>query len=357
MRINLASTRLAFFLIAAIVSLLVLSAIIPQQEIALGRITDLRAALGGNYYWIETLGLDRIYTTPLLYVVLTLLAVNLLVGNFKRFKQIYRVERTLIKARYMGSILFHLSLVLVIVAITANYLYKYDGVLALTEGQRIQDKSEVYFREFLGPLEDAKYDRFSVLLEKVELNRKIEESQATVADLAVWTEKNDAPERKAVRINRPLVINDLEIHYGLTYGYSPELVLLDSSDQTLFAGFVRLATQNNEGQPLYEDFFVHNESGLHVYMTVEPDSVNIDSSSISVRVEREGSQLISSTVIIGDTIQVEGWKIAFPRIRRWCYLNVVENPWLNWVFAGFWSALFGLTMSFVPGVVKQGKKK
>ena len=140
MRLNLASTKLAFFLIASLVVLVLLSAIIPQQDIAAGQIIDWKQKLGDNYSFIENLGLDRIYYTPTFFIVVGLLAVNLTVGNIKRFRLVYRTERTILRLRHIGSILFHLSLLLTMVAILMHYLFKYEGVFSLTEGQTAEDQ-------------------------------------------------------------------------------------------------------------------------------------------------------------------------------------------------------------------------
>ncbi|UCC79652.1 MAG: cytochrome c biogenesis protein ResB, partial [Candidatus Zixiibacteriota bacterium] len=137
--LNPTSTRPTFFLIGLILLILLTSAIIPQQGFAEEQIIDWKNALGDKYVIIEKLGLDRIYYTPYFYIILFLFSVNLTAVNIKRFKLAYKVERTLIKAKYLGSIIFHFSLLLIIAGIILNYLYKFNGIYALTEGQKVSD--------------------------------------------------------------------------------------------------------------------------------------------------------------------------------------------------------------------------
>ena len=62
-RIDLASTRLAFVLLALLVVHIVAAAIIPQQGIAQDQFLDLVPQSGAVHETIEFLRLDRIYTT------------------------------------------------------------------------------------------------------------------------------------------------------------------------------------------------------------------------------------------------------------------------------------------------------
>lgn len=353
MRLNLASTRLAFALIGLTLTFLVLSALIPQQGILQGQITDLREALGSGYRVIEILRLDQIYTTPYFYLTLGLLAVNLLFGNIARFRTVIRVERTLLKARHLGSIIFHLSLLLVIVSIIANYLYKYEGIFILTEGQRVRDNSASYYREYQGPLEAASYDRFGLRLEEVDLAYPVQNSFATAARITVWPTGSVFPDTGVVHTNRPLVVGDLQIHYGMTYGYTPELQIVDSLQQTIFKGFIRLSTRDELDKLVFHDFHVDQMSGLHIDMTVNDD--DLVSPKIQLEISQSGEILGSGQIDIGSAISTHGWHISVPRLRRWCYLNVTENPWLDWVFTGFWMALVGMTVSFVPRVMPKRK--
>ena len=92
MKLNIVSTRLAFILIAILFFLVLLSALIPQKDIAFDRIADLQELLGNGYIIIETLKLNEIYTTPYFFILLGLLSINLIAANIKRFKIIWKTE-------------------------------------------------------------------------------------------------------------------------------------------------------------------------------------------------------------------------------------------------------------------------
>jgi cytochrome c biogenesis protein ResB len=243
MKLDSGLNRIAFFLIATLVALIVLSAIIPQQDYAEEQVLDWRELLGDAYAVVTALGLDRIYFTPFFFIVLGCLGVTLALGNIRRFHLVYRVEGTLLRARHLGSIIFHLALLLIMTGVILNYLFKFNGVFALTEGQSARDAATAYFRVFAGPLRAQANDRFRITLETVHNAFPVEASTTEAADIMVLPAAAATPLAATIRTNAPLAWNDLEFHFGSLTGFSPELHVSDTGGGTLFRGFVRLATR------------------------------------------------------------------------------------------------------------------
>lgn len=344
MKLNLASTRLAFVLIAVLVLFLVLSAVIPQQDIAEDQILDWREFLGDKYVVIDKLGLDRIYFTPTFFIVLGLLAVNLLFGSIKRFRIVLKAERTLLKTRHFGSILFHLSLIMIMIAVILNFLYKYDGVLAMTEGQSLSDQPESYHREFRGPLYADDYNRFTLNLTDLKSRDGDNSSLGKIASIAIQTDGTNFAEE--ISTNYPFKWQELEFHYGLKSGYSPEVLLTDSVGNVLLRSFVRIANRKEDGNHVHRDFIVVPDNNLHLEIEVKPDSVGPDV-TYQIAVSQDSIMLYTGSIRSNDTVSFSGYKFTIPHLRQWCYIDVVKSPYLNLVFFGFWSALAGLTISFV----------
>ena len=344
MKINLASTRLAFVLIAILVLFLILSALIPQRDISENQILDWQEFLDDNYSVVDKLGLDRIYYTPAFFIVLGLLAINLLYGNIKRFRSVYNAERTLLKTRHLGSILFHLSLLLVLVAVILNFLYKYDGVLAITEGQSLMDRPESYHREFRGPLYADEYNRFTLNLTDLGHSNEDTSTLGRVASIAIHTTGSNYEAK--ISTNHPFEWRELEFHYGLKSGFSPEVLLTDPEGNVLFRSFVRIAHRMENGDHVHQDFIVVPDCNLHLEIEVKPDQAVLDA-AYQITVSQNSILLYSGTVTSADTIAFSDYKFTIPRLRQWCYIDVVKSPYLNLVFLGFWSALAGLTLGFV----------
>jgi len=347
--LNPASTRLTFFLIGLILLVLLISAIIPQRGFAEEQIIDWKNTLGDKYLIIEKLGLDRIYYTPSFYIILFLFSVNLTAVNIKRFRLAYKIEKTLIKAKYLGSVIFHFALLLIIAGIILNYLYKFDGVFALTEGQEISDSEISYFRVFNGPLHPETYGRFDLALKKVYDDYKVDNSETEAAYITLIPAGNGSPMTASVFTNRPFKWNDLEFHFGLLTGYSPEVILQDSTGKYIFRNFVRLATRKINGEYLYSDYILIPGYKLKLEIEVIPGGLKKYDISVS-----DETEMLYEGVLSGvDKARFDGLVLTVPRLRRWCYIDVVESPFLNLVFTGFWTAIGGLAIGLVPRFVDQ----
>jgi hypothetical protein len=57
-----------------------------------------------------------------------------------------------------------------------------------------------------------------------------------------------------------------------------------------------------------------------------------------------------------DTVRYDNLTLTVPRMRRWCYIDVVENPFLSLVFVGFWTGLGGMVIGFVPRLIARKAK-
>jgi hypothetical protein len=336
MKLNrvLASTRLAFILIASLLFLIVISAIIPQQDFAAGQIVDWKDKLGESYGFIEKLGLDRIYYTPTFFIVLGLLAINLAAGNIRRFRLIYKSEKTLLRLRYIGSVIFHLSLFTIMGGVILHYLYQYQGVFAITEGQQVSDGRAEYFREFKGPLYADRYDTYKLRLDSLTLLPDEIGDLGSRASVTL-TPVNSIPISANIQTNNPLV------------------VISDSTGVELFRSFVRLAHRKAGGRDVHFDSLYVPDPGLKLEMHVVPGENPSESITYKVSVYRGDSLLYSGDLITGDTVQFHEYSLSVSRLRQWCYISAMRNPFLGLIFAAFWTALSGMLISFVPRVMKR----
>jgi hypothetical protein len=353
MKIDLASTKLAFFLIGLLVALMIVSAIIPQKDLAEEQLFDWKDTLGEAYAVIDWLGLDSVYSTPFFFILIALLAVNLLLGNIRRFRTLYRIEKTLFRLRYIGSIVFHLSLLTVMAGINGNYLLRYDGVLAPTEGQTVTDRAEDYLREFKGPLYSSDSNRFTLTLENLTINPKPDGFSADTAQVTISSDGEDA-RRVDLATGKPLVWEDIEFHYGHQTGYSPELLVADSTGKTLFRSFVRVAARREDGRLIHEDFIDIPSADITVMFSFDPSEDGTLSPSCRLAVTRGSETLLDSALISGETASADGLQFSVPRIRRWCYINAVQSPFLWLVFVGFWASLGGLALTLLARLSRKG---
>ncbi len=356
MKINFRSTRLAFILISLLIIHVIFSAIIPQKDISEDQIINLEESLGDYYFIIDKLALDRIYTAPPFFVLLGLLALNLTVGNFKRFKTVYKIEKTLLKAKHLGSIIFHLSLVVIIFGVILNYLYKFEGVFSLTEGQTVYDNQGSYFRIINGPLNNRKYSNFSITLNDITTSLQIGDANTEAADISILADQYANPINSIIYTNNPLRWNNLEIHYGMYHGFAPKVVLLKNDSTQILSAFMRIARQINKGEKIHKDFLYIPQENMRFNIEVLLDSTeNIDSTHFNIKIENKQKQVYTGILKLKETVKFDDYNLTIPQLRRWCYVSVVKSPFLNLIFFGFWSALAGMVIGFISRILKENK--
>jgi cytochrome c biogenesis protein ResB len=355
-KINLASTRMAFFLIALVALQILVSAVVPQRDLAVGQIIGWRSTFQDSPF-LAKLWLDRIYYSPVFFVSLSLLGINLLAGNVRRFRTVWRIEKTLLKVRHVGSIVFHLALLVVIAGVLLNNLFRFTGVFGMTEGQVVRDVASDYMRQTTGLLRQERPGKFHLRLDKVDRFREV--GNAVTEEVLVHLMPTDGspPVAAGVRTNRPLQWNGLEFHLGGVTGYSPELVILADDGRLLLQGFVRLKATRKEASFEHEDFVRLEDEDLVVRIGVRPDPQNPQVAGRRLTVTRRDTTLFDGELAASDTLTAGGLRITVPRMRSWCYLNVRGNPLLWLVFTGFWLGLTGMAISVLARVIHGGKRQ
>jgi len=355
MKINPASTRFAFVLMAVLTVLIIVSAIVPQRDIAQNQIVDWRGMLGDGYVIIEKLQLDRIFTSPLFVITVALMCVNLIAGNVQRIRRLRKVRSTRGKTRILGSILFHFALIVIIAGTSLNHLYKSRVVFGITEGQRTADRPESYFRDFSGPFANTTRDRFVIGLEEIDTAFRVGDVETEAAYISVAGRGGREPAASYIRVNHPLRLDGVEFHLGSQIGYSPELAVADENGRQEFRSFVRLARQRTEAGVMDADMVFMGRDSTRVEMKMVAPSES-ESPQTMVMVEKDGAELYRGFPGAGGASIADGRMISVPRLRRWCYVEAIRNPFMGMVFAGFWVALGSLVITLVPRIIPVRRK-
>jgi hypothetical protein len=337
--------------------LVLISAIIPQKDIAENRLIDWQNLLGDNYIIIEKLGLDKIYFTPVFFIVLGLFGLNLILVNIKRFKLIYKLEKNILKARYIGSIIFHFSLIIIICGIILNYLYKFHGTFGITEGQTSSDSLEGYHGIFKGPLYSDDYNRFQIRLDRLQTDFEINGAVTEAADIMLRPTGSDTLITSTIFINYPLRKNDLEFHYNLISGYSPVILLTDVSGEIIIQTFIRLARLEMDGEKRHYDMLYVPGTDLKIEIEVLEDIDENNGGRFDIKVEKNNNLLYDEILEKGETAAFDDYVLSIPRLRRWCNINVVQSPFLNVIFFGFWSGIAGMVIGFISRLLGQRRNK
>ncbi len=216
MLVRLASTKLAAVLISVFLALGVIAFIVPQQShAALTLYSEWQAANPTLAATLGILGLDDVFASPLFLITMLLLAVNLTSCTLLRVRRrmgrqvhipskvpddaiaievagdsesvakglrfglpLWGVNRSqrdgLLYLRldqghvgFIGSVILHVGLLLLLVGGAASGLMRFDGRMVLTEGETLLDQRESYLGVPKEPRLGAVYRPFTVRLDSL----------------------------------------------------------------------------------------------------------------------------------------------------------------------------------------------
>lgn len=293
--------------------------------------------------------------------------------------------------REVGNLLFHMSLLVLLVGVGAGRLFGFEGRVALIEGGSFSNLRSQYDAftpsvwtdvEGLEPF-SFKLDDFDATFEQGAVNSG--QPRSFLAELSVTS--GDGAESRSVRVrpNEPLDVNETKA-FLTGHGYAPEVTVRDGEGNVAFSGPVMFLPldQNytSEGvvkvpdavpdQLGFEGLFlptgVIDERGP---MSAFPDDLNpmlvltaftgdlgldagtpqsvfsIDKSAM-VQVE-EGDQPFSRALSVGETMELPGGQgsLRFDGVARFANFQIAYDPGKEISLAAGVLLLAGLTMSLV----------
>lgn len=143
--------------------------------------------------------------------------------------------------REAGNLLFHLSLVVVLVAFAAGDLFGYRGDVNLVEGQTFANIEEAYddynpgafFTADRLPPFDLKLDDFKVSY--LTSGPQLGQPTSFRADLAYHRSPADAAKATGLEVNHPLTIDGTSV-FLVGNGYAPVITVRDGTGKVVYSG-------------------------------------------------------------------------------------------------------------------------
>lgn len=141
--------------------------------------------------------------------------------------------------REVGNLIFHLSLLVLLLGIAIGRLYGFEGRIAIAEGDSFTNIDSAYdefhARALTGNLEpfSFKLDRFNVAYETKP--PKVGEPREFRAELTYETAAEQGPHHVEVSPNHPLDINGTKV-FLTGNGYAPVVTVRDGRGRVVFSG-------------------------------------------------------------------------------------------------------------------------
>ncbi|MEN8008595.1 MAG: hypothetical protein ABFS42_16420, partial [Candidatus Krumholzibacteriota bacterium] len=239
-------------------------------------------------------------------------------------------------------------ILMVISGVMLHSLYRFDGTFGITEGQHVLDEESHYFFITKGALSREPAGKFALTLQDIDRKFPVKDATTEAARVHLKPLKGGAPVEGLLRINQPFLWGGIEFHYGALTGYSPEILVMDSAGGVVFRRFMRMKVRKSGDEWIHADFIELEDSHTRIEVQIIEGDRQESPQRRQLSVSRGDSILFVGEVAAADTVVAGALRVAVPRIRNWCYLHAVRNPWLWMVFTGFWVGLAGLTITVLP---------
>ncbi|MFC9246010.1 cytochrome c biogenesis protein ResB [Streptomyces sp. NPDC057136] len=299
--------------------------------------------------------------------------------------------------REAGNLMFHIALIVMLVAFAAGQLFKSEGGKLIVEGDGFSNTLTQYDDFKSGSLYDTdSLAPFSFTLDDFvgtyEKNGPQRGTPRTYEARVTYAEGADGkPKKSVIRVNEPLVVDGTKV-YLISHGYAPVVTVKDGKGKEIYRTAVPLLPidnnvtstgaikvmdgyrdKNGEKTQLgFEAFFVPTFAGagkgtmfsqfpgveypvlalngFHGSLGVDsglPQNVyQLDSSKMTEFKDADGQKL-KKRLLPGETMELPdgAGSITFEGVEEWASFQVSEQPGTGWALAGSIAAIAGLAGS------------
>ncbi len=298
--------------------------------------------------------------------------------------------------REAGNLLFHIALIVLLVAFAAGQLFRSEGGALVTVGGGFSNTLTQYDDFSSGSLfEPSDLDDFGFRLDDFDASyEKSGPNRGSVrtarADVTYQTYPHGAEQKKTIEVNEPLEVGDTKV-YLLANGYSPVVTFTDASGNVAFRGPVAFLPQdtnltssgvikvtdavNEEGEREqfgFQGFFVPTFGGADsgsmfsqwpelkypvLFLTAYHGDLGIDSGiaqnvyqldtdSMEQFKNKEGDPF-AKKLLPGETMKLPdgSGKLKFEGVKQWANFQVAHQVAGGWALGGALAAIAGLAGS------------
>src|SRR6476646_10838391 len=285
---QLTSMRTALFLLLLLAVGAVPGSIWPQRNIDAGRVADYLAQHRNLGPWLDRFGFFDVYSSPWFAAIYLLLFISLVGCVVPRSRLHWHAMRAVpppaprnlerlpehaeavvtgsleagtgeqfVSAesgylRETGNLVFHLALVVVIVAVAVGHLFGWRGDVIVPAGETFSNTLSAYDTIDPGPWVDAEtFPPFSVSVDKLDVTFEqhgVGAQRGAPRDFTAYTTTHATPDgpalKQVLKVNHPLSLGGASV-FLLGHGYAPVVTVRDAKGQVLYHQATPFLTQDN----------------------------------------------------------------------------------------------------------------
>ncbi|UGY92934.1 cytochrome c biogenesis protein ResB [Streptomyces gobiensis] len=297
--------------------------------------------------------------------------------------------------REAGNLVFHIALIVMLIAFAAGQLWKSEGGKLIVEGDGFSNTLTQYDDFKGGSLYDPQdLDSFGFTLDKFHSSFEPSGPQKGTprefrADVTYWEGADGAEKKTAIEVNRPLQVGDSKV-YLLEHGYAPVVTVKDGQGEVAYEGPVPFLPQdanvtssgvvkvpdyrdkdNKKSQLGFQGFFVptfEEDSGTMfsqfpaainpvLFLTAYHGDLGIDAGLPQNVYQLETKKLkqfktkdgkpVAKKLQPGETMTLPNGagELKFEGVQRWATFQISQAPGKGWALGGALAAVLGLAAS------------
>jgi cytochrome c biogenesis protein len=278
--------------------------------------------------------------------------------------------------RETGNLLFHLSLILILVGVSLGSLFGFQGEAIVNRGERFVNVPTSYDSLRMGKLtQESDISPFTITVDK--FVAKYDPKTSMPQDYTAWvtTSENGVTKKQILKVNSPLTFGTTRV-YLQANGYSPIVTVRDSLGNVAFQGPVTFLPQDGNLQsigaikvpdatppvgfvsnfvPTYER--TRNMGAISIYpellkprllFSIWSGDLGLDS-GIPQSVYRIDTSKMKNlglgSVGLGETFAYNGGTITLESVEPWINLQFVDDRGKGFALVGGVFAVLGLLSS------------
>ena len=258
-----------------------------------------------------------------------------------------------------GSVLFHVSILLILAAVVLGTSASFRASVKLTEGQAFDARVDKYGMQSAGRWRQPAAQPLTFRLVRVEPDYDVN-GESTLASLVEATLEGKSTRFSApepVYINHGLRHAGVTIHQGRNFGFAPLVMIEDATGKRVFEGFTSLATMAG---PEKESYLDHVDIGpkdkeLRAELELFPDAAYRDGVYLSksalpknpvlhVVLRERGNIVLDQFIRLTAEASGGGYAVHFGSLRRWSQIDMSDAPGVPVLLAATLLGSLGLAL-------------
>ena len=280
--------------------------------------------------------------------------------------------------RETGNLLFHLSLILILIGMSAGALFGMKADVIVNEGERFINTPTSYDSVKYGRLTDEK-SLNPFIIESKKFTATYDEITNQPKDYSLEVLVKKTPESKAekrtLKVNRPLTFGSTRI-YLQANGYSPFVTVRNQKDEVMYSGAIPFLPQDGnlrslgaikvgDSTPQYGFIGVllptastdQSGAGISIFplaldpkllLSVWSGDLGVDSGVPQSVYRLDTSRMKKLGLVslkVGQSKRFEGGTITLEKVVPWVNLQIVRDPGKDFSLIGAILAITGLLAS------------